>query len=98
VTIAFDVDWHQGLVDGDADSPDIVGIRWQKTAGSPFITLLEGSAVVARIDDDTTSLELVEHLDAVQTTSADTEAFLQDFYDSARIVVHGGDLPVYDTE
>jgi hypothetical protein len=95
ITIEFTNDWRQGLVSGDVDDPEIVGVRWQKTEGSSLLALLEGSIVLTAVDDDVTSLEMVEHLDAVQTGPDDTEGFIQDFYDSARIVVHGGDMPVY---
>jgi hypothetical protein len=98
VTIEFDNDWRQGQVSGDVGAPEIVGVRWQKTEGTPFISVLEGSLVVTEIEDEVSLLEYVEHLDAAQTSAEDTEAFLQDFYDSARIVTHGGALPTYGAE
>lgn len=96
VTVEFDIDWREGVVDGTVDDPSTVGLRWQKVSGTDLIDLLEGSAVLQEMDDETTAVEMIEHLETIGSDSTDTEAYLSDLFASVVAVVHGEALPTYE--
>ena len=96
VTVEFDIDWREGVVDGTVDAPTTVGLRWQKVAGTDLIKLLEGSAVLESVDDGATSVSFIEHLDTVGSDATDVEAYLTDLFASVLATSHGEALPTYD--
>lgn len=95
ITVRFDITWRQGLIEGTAESPELVAIRYQKTDGTVFISNLSGS-ILARSLGDVTELELVEHLDASNGAGhEEIESFLNDYYGSLLAAAHGRPLPTY---
>ncbi|HJL17298.1 MAG TPA: hypothetical protein RMH99_16645 [Sandaracinaceae bacterium LLY-WYZ-13_1] len=97
VTVEWDVTWRHGVVEGTAEMPEVVAIRWQKTDGSTLINTIEGSLVLRPVGDGSvTEVELAYHAKA---TGAGTDTFvqyMQDVYDDAVAVTHGEDLPTYE--
>jgi hypothetical protein len=76
VTVNFDVTWRHGVATGTADAPQVTAGRWQKTWGTTYIRLLQGSVVGRKVDDNTTLIELIQHLDA---TDAGTDTITKWF-------------------
>ena len=69
-------------------------IKHQKTMGSSFITLSEGTIQVLHTTDaNVTELSFVEHLDAVSAGVADVLKGVQHNYDSIVAVSHGNPVP-----
>jgi hypothetical protein len=86
VTVQWDDQWRFGF--------DVFGmIKHQKTQGSSFINLSEGTIqVLATSDPDVTELDFVEHLDATQASSSDVLKGVQHNYASLVSVAHGGSV------
>lgn len=97
VTVDFDMTWRQSAVEGDAEEPEVVAIRFQKTFGTVFIDILRGSFVLrsAPEDDAFTEIEMVEHIDAAQGGIERIRTYLEDVNASVVERAHGRDLPVY---
>jgi hypothetical protein len=99
VTVEFDVTWRQGRVDGTDDEPVVVAARWQKTEGTSFISLLEGSLVATQVDgEDVTSIEMFERIEGAASDTQEIDAYLHDLHASIVALVHDGELPAYDDE
>ncbi len=90
VTIEYDLTWRQGEID-----EDVVSARWQKTDGPSILELLEGSVVLTAVDDDVTSVEIVEHLNTPADENERLTSFFTDLWASLVAASHGEPLPVY---
>jgi hypothetical protein len=96
VTVEFDVTWRMGAVKGSEDRPEEVVARFDKTAGTAFIDVLQGSVDLVA-DGDETRIELEQELDA--TLGGEDEriaAYLADLNASVWAVCSGEPLPTYD--
>lgn len=94
VTVEWDDQWRFGTVEGTPDAPTLAMIRHQKTQGSSFITLSEGTIELDATDDPNVStLSFVEYLDATSAGVADVLKGVQHNYDSLVAVAHGGTVP-----
>lgn len=88
--VTWDETWRGATVTGTPESPALALIRYQKTFGSDFITLIEGSIQVKATDDDgTTELEYIEHLDALGGDRDDMQGSMQHRFDGIVARVHG---------
>jgi len=91
VTVEWDDQWRFGTVDGTPDAPTLAMARHQKTQGSSFITLSEGTIELDATDDpDVSTLSFVEYLDATSAGVSDVLKGVQHNYDSLVSVAHGG--------
>ena len=89
LTVEWDDQWRFGLV-----TDDLGMIRHQKTQGSDFVRLSEGTIqVLATSDPGVSELAFVEHLDATSATAADVVQGVQHNYDALLAVAHGAPLP-----
>jgi hypothetical protein len=89
VTVEWDDQWRLGRV-----TDDLGMIKHQKTQGSDFISLSEGSIqVLATSDPDITELSFVEHLDAISASQADVVEGVQHNYDALVATAHGNPIP-----
>lgn len=95
ITVEFDVTWRHAAVEGTESEPEKTAARWQKTEGSPVITVLEGSAVAWEVADGVTALELQENLESIQSDTHTIASYLTDLFGSVRATVHGEPLPEY---
>lgn len=95
VTVEFDTTWRHSLIEGDQESPELVAGAWQKTWGTVFISLLRGSIVARPVDDATTEVEMVMHLDGDQGGVDPAVSFVTDYHSSIVAAVHGEPLPTY---
>ena len=69
-------------------------IRHQKTQGSDFISLSEGSVqVLATPDPDVSELAFVEHLDAIQGGVTDVLKGMERNYDALVALAHDAPTP-----
>jgi hypothetical protein len=96
LTVEWDDQWRWGVIqpgDGSAD-PFFGMIKHQKTQGSSFIELSEGTIEVLATDDpDVTELSFVEHLKAVGGGDVDVLKGVQHNYDALVAVAHGNPIP-----
>lgn len=95
ITIEFDMAWRQGAVAGSIDSPQAVGVRFMKVAGTSLIDIMEGSITVYEVEDHS-AIELIEHLEAYSTGTEETEAWMTDIFASVVAWVAGDPLPTYN--
>ncbi|MBA3456495.1 MAG: hypothetical protein H0T42_25625 [Deltaproteobacteria bacterium] len=94
LTVEWDDQWRYGVVTGTTDAPVLGMIRHQKTQGSDFITVSEGTVQVLATDDpEVSELAFVEHLDAVSGGSGDVVAGMQTNYDALVALAHGAPIP-----
>jgi len=91
--VEFDNTWRQDLASGTAEKPEVVAGAWQKTDGTSYIEVLAGSFVLRKLDEGTTSIEVMEHLSALGKGAESARAFLQDMFDSALALAHDQPLP-----
>ncbi|MBV8758964.1 MAG: hypothetical protein JO257_16875 [Deltaproteobacteria bacterium] len=93
VTVEWDDQWRFGTVEGTPDAPTLAMIRHQKTQGSSFITLSEGTIEVDATDDPNVStLAFVEYLDATSAGVSDVLKNVQHNFASLVSVSHGGQV------
>jgi hypothetical protein len=89
VTVEWDDQWRFGRI-----TDELGMIKHQKTQGSDFITLSEGSIqVLATTDPGVIELSFVEHLDAISATGADVVEGVQHNYDALVATAHGNPIP-----
>lgn len=94
LTVEWDDQWRYGVIEGTIADPVLGMIRHQKTQGSDFITVSEGTVQVHATDDaDVSELAFVEHLDAVSGSSDDVLAGMQHNYDALIALAHGAPIP-----
>ena len=98
LTVEWDDQWRWGTIqDGTGSGSDqtFFGmIKHQKTMGSSFITLSEGTTEVTATDDpNATQLSIVEHLEAAGGSVDDVLTGVQHHYDSIVAVTHGNPIP-----
>lgn len=94
LTVEWDDQWRYGVIEGTAADPQFGMIRHQKTQGSDFIAVSEGTIqVLATEDPDISELAFVEHLDAVSGGADDVLAGMQHNYDALVALAHGAAIP-----
>ena len=98
ITVEWDVDWRHGLVDGSAATPEVVGARFLKSDGSSLIETLEGSVTLYWVEDDTTTLEIMQHLSATATEADAIQAYFEDFFIDVVAFVNDEPLPDIPSE
>ena len=98
VTVEFDVDWRMGSEKEGEETHETLGVRFAKTEGTVFITLMEGSIVAWPLEDGVVELELVWHLRAAQEEVSQMTNFMEDLFGELRATVHGEALPSYEEE
>jgi hypothetical protein len=95
ITVEFENTWRHGVVTGTPEQPTAIAARYQKTWGTTFITVLEGSFVARRVDEQTTSLLVMEHLQATGQGPETAVQTLRDYYASVLARAHMQPLPTY---
>ncbi len=99
LTVEWDDQWRWGTIqDGTGSGSDASRffgmVKHQKTEGSSFIELSEGTMEVTATDDPTVAeLAFVEHLKAAGGSVDDVLTGVQHHYDSIIAVAHGNPLP-----
>jgi hypothetical protein len=96
ITVMFDVNWRFGTVERENEERSLVSGTFQKTFGTTFISLMRGSILLRRVDDETSELEFIEHIDAATGGGDEIEAFIRDYYAETILVSNGEPLPVYE--
>ena len=94
LTVEWDDQWRYGVILGTPDDVQLGMIRHQKTQGSDFISLSEGSVqVLATPDPDVSELAFVEHLDAIQGGVTDVLKGMERNYEALVALVHDAPTP-----
>ena len=96
IDIEFDLTWRLGPLDGTLDEPRVVAARYQKTYGSTYIEVLEGSIVARPLDTGVVEIEVVRHLKGTGVGQAEIDQYLRDYFASVVARVHGMPLPRYN--
>jgi hypothetical protein len=96
LTVEWDDQWRWGTIEpGTGSGSQFFGmIKHQKTQGSSFIELSEGTIQVTATDDpNVTELAFVEHLQAAGGGVSDVLKGVQHNYDALVAVSHGNPIP-----
>ncbi len=88
-SVSYDVVYRGGVLEGPANAPTAVGLRYQKTSGIETIAVLTGSTVArAAADPNVTEVEIVAWLNAGKyQTEADDQQTVRDQFDNLVKVV-----------
>jgi len=95
LTVQWDDQWRWGVIEGTLEAPTLGMIKHQKTDGSSFIELSEGTIQLAAVEGnpDVTELSFVEHLKSVGGGVSDVLKGVQHNYDALVAVAHGNPIP-----
>lgn len=96
LTVDYTIDWRQGVWEGDAEAPESVVARWQKTDGIEIIELLEGSILLDATEDGGSRIQVVEHLEAPGYDPEDLAQYIEDLHASIVAAAAGQALPAYE--
>lgn len=96
ITVAYDVAWRQGLIEGSAEAPEIVSARFQKIDGTSFIERMEGSILLLDVGENRTEFQFQEHMDTPMPDTSDLESYVSDLYAELLLHVRGEMLPSYE--
>ena len=99
VDVEFDNEWRHAALDGTLEAPERVGIRWQKTAGTEFISHLEGSIQILSLPDgrkDIVEVQIIEHLGALQDQEENAKVYVTDLFERWELVADGEEIPTYE--
>jgi hypothetical protein len=80
ITVEWDVTWRADVVAGTPDAPITIAARYQKTSGTDFISLLEGSVTFQKIDEQTTAVDAIEEISATDTDASEAARYLNAYY------------------
>ena len=97
VPVEFTNEWrHVGNLDDKSEVSDVVAF-WQKTDGTEFIQLMEGSVEIIPVagEDEVVEIRIIEHLKATLDQEANAIEFVTDMAERWRLVGHGQDIPEY---
>lgn len=95
VLVEWDEMWRYGVLDGSLDNPDLGAVRFQKTFGTNFINLLEGSMSLTVIEDGVVEVGFVRHLKAAMTDSDTMAGHHADIFANILASVRGEPLPQF---
>ena len=97
VTVEFTNEWrHYGNLNDKSEVTDVI-VRWQKTDGTDFIQLIDGSVEIIPVDgeDSVVEIRIIEHLKATLDQEANAIEFVTDMAERWRLVGHGEPIPEY---
>ena len=69
--------------------------RYQKVWGSTLIDLVEGSFVLRAVDENTTHVSTIQHLEAVGAGTGNISEYLEDMFVSLVAVSNDEPLPQF---
>ncbi len=93
VTVKFDLTWREGAVAGTEEAPTKVSVVYQKTAGSSFISLMQGSIELISVTPGVTELQYAQRMNAQSTDSGTIATWTNEMFNSVVAQVHGKPLP-----
>jgi hypothetical protein len=93
VTVYWTITYRGGVLTGTADAPVEVGLRYQKTHGTNYIPIQEGSVVASDAGDGVSALLFVCHLNAEGQGPDNVRGTVQDWFDDIVAKVHGNPVP-----
>jgi hypothetical protein len=93
VTVTFDLTWREGVVAGTEANPTQVSVVYQKTYGSSFISLMEGSIQLVQVNPTVTELQFAQRMNAQNTDSGTIATWTNEMFNSVVAQVHGKPLP-----
>jgi hypothetical protein len=88
--------YRGGALEGTADAPAEVGLRYQKVEGVEDIRVQSGSLVASDAGDGVTTLQFVCHLDTSERADqgpGDVRGTVNDWFEGRKAKVHGQPVP-----
>ncbi len=99
ITVEYDLEWRESLLlITPEEGEEVVACRYEKVDGTELIALIVGSLLLHKVDEQTTSLELVEHMAAPQDPEDRMVRYVEDLHLDMVAFVNGDDLPDYPEE
>lgn len=97
ITVEWWTTWRHGVVEGPADAPEVVAIRWQKTEGNTILRVIEGSIVLRSVDAGAaTELDFVYHASALGADLGRYRQYVEDVIADMRATIDGEMLASFD--
>ena len=96
VTVEFDLQWDQAVIEGSAAAPVQVAARMEKVDGTVFISLMECSVLLIEVSEGVTEVQLVYQLESATGEIEPAEEYVTDLFESLKAVAHGEALPTYE--
>jgi hypothetical protein len=93
VTVNFSVTWREGVVAGTEASPTQVSVVYEKTSGSSFVSLMEGSIQLISVSPGVTELQFAQRMNATDTDSTNIASWTNEMFLSVIAQVNGQPLP-----
>jgi hypothetical protein len=93
VTVQYDLTWREGVVAGTEDDPTQVSVVYEKTYGSSFVSLMQGSIELVSVSPNVTELQFVQYMSAQDTGSGNIASWTSELFASVVAQVHGQPLP-----
>jgi hypothetical protein len=93
VTVQFDLTWREGVVAGTEAAPTQVSVVYDKTWGSDYVSLMEGSIELIAVTPNVTELQFVQRMDAQSTDSSNIASWTNELFSSVVAYVNGQPLP-----
>jgi hypothetical protein len=91
--VSFSVTWREGVVAGSEESPTQVSVVYEKTSGSSFVSLMEGSIQLISVTPGVTELQFAQRLNATDTDSTNIASWTNEMFLSVIAQVNGQPLP-----
>lgn len=95
ITVEFDTEWRQDLVEGTPAEPQVVSARAEKVAGTRYIERLEDELVLRRLGPALTLVELTRRLRATQAGREEARVYIEDLFHSLVAWTRGAPLPTW---
>jgi hypothetical protein len=93
VTVSYDLTWREGVVAGTEADPSQVSVVYQKTSGSSFVSLMDGSIQLNSVSATVTELQFAQRMNAMDTDSSNIASWTNEIFSSVVAQVHGKSLP-----
>jgi hypothetical protein len=93
VTVQYNLTWREGVVAGTEGDPSQVSVVYEKTWGSSFVSLMEGSIQLVYVTPTVTELQFVQRMSATDTNSGTIASWTNEMFASVVAQVHGQPLP-----
>jgi len=92
-TVTYNLTWREGVVGGTEANPSQVSVVYEKTSGTNYVTLMEGSIELISVTPTVTELQFAQRMNATDTTSATIAAWTNEMFASVIAQVNGQPLP-----
>ena len=93
ITVQYDLTWREGVVAGTQANPTQVSVVYDKTWGSNYVPLMEGSIQLVAVTPGVTELQFAQRMNATETNSGTIASWTTELFASVVAQVNGQPLP-----